>query len=243
MPFINGRFYMNPAYGRAIERARRAGGIWSEELPEFARAPLQEQNFSNEVSSSDGQQQSSGEHWVTIDGRRVLIDQASPQKGSSDSAPHPKKKSPLSARDKSYLDKYYDAVSVLAKKYDVYPALVLEVGIESGFASKGTYLRTGDAFGMTGGSTRHMTNATSPSANVKQFFDNYGKQIRGTGSDASAFINALQGRDASGEAEKGWKEYNSVNSGWEDLINSGINEMRKAVPIYLQETKAKKDAR
>jgi hypothetical protein len=73
MPFINGRFYMNSAYGRAIERARRAGGIWSEELPEFARAPLQEQNFSNEVSSSGGQQQSSGEHWVTIDGRHVLI--------------------------------------------------------------------------------------------------------------------------------------------------------------------------
>ena len=22
MPFINGRFYMNPAYGRALERAR-----------------------------------------------------------------------------------------------------------------------------------------------------------------------------------------------------------------------------
>ena len=40
MPFIKGRFYMNPAYGRAIERARRASGICSEELPEFARAPL-----------------------------------------------------------------------------------------------------------------------------------------------------------------------------------------------------------
>jgi hypothetical protein len=73
MPFINGKFYMNPAYGRAIERARKAGGIWSEERPEFAGAPLQKQNFSNEGSPSNAQQQSSGDHWVTINGRHVLI--------------------------------------------------------------------------------------------------------------------------------------------------------------------------
>jgi hypothetical protein len=24
-PFINGKFYMNPAYGRAVENARRSG--------------------------------------------------------------------------------------------------------------------------------------------------------------------------------------------------------------------------
>jgi hypothetical protein len=36
MPFINGRFYANPAYGRALERARRSnsGGVWSEDFPE-----------------------------------------------------------------------------------------------------------------------------------------------------------------------------------------------------------------
>jgi rare lipoprotein A (peptidoglycan hydrolase) len=52
MPFINGRFYMNPAYGRALEDAR-----------------------ANEAASSqqDLQQQASGTHWVTIDGRHVLI--------------------------------------------------------------------------------------------------------------------------------------------------------------------------
>jgi hypothetical protein len=70
----------------------------------------------------------------------------------------------LSARDKSYLDKYYDPVRVMAKRYAVDPALVLGVGIESGFASKGTYLRTGDAFGMTGGSGEHMTAANSPAS-------------------------------------------------------------------------------
>jgi hypothetical protein len=88
-----------------------------------------------------------------------------------------------------------------------------------------------------------MTVATSPAVNVKQFFDNYGSQIRGTGSDASAFINALQGRNASGERVKGWKEYNTVNSGWEDVVNSGINEMRRAIPIYVQQTQAQQEAR
>jgi hypothetical protein len=36
MPFINGRFYANPAYGRSLERARRSnsGGVWSEDFPE-----------------------------------------------------------------------------------------------------------------------------------------------------------------------------------------------------------------
>jgi len=39
MPFINGRFYANPAHGRALERARRASsdGIWSEDFPEQTR--------------------------------------------------------------------------------------------------------------------------------------------------------------------------------------------------------------
>ncbi len=39
MPFINGRFYANPAYGRTLERARRSnsGGIWSEDFPEQDR--------------------------------------------------------------------------------------------------------------------------------------------------------------------------------------------------------------
>jgi rare lipoprotein A (peptidoglycan hydrolase) len=46
MPLINGRFYMNPTYGRAVERAREAA-----------------------TSSSEGP----GEHWVTINGHHVLI--------------------------------------------------------------------------------------------------------------------------------------------------------------------------
>ena len=52
MPFINGRFYMNPAYGRALEQARAA-----------------------ETASSQHarQQQDPNSHWVTLDGRHVLI--------------------------------------------------------------------------------------------------------------------------------------------------------------------------
>lgn len=86
-------------------------------------------------------------------------------------------KARLSARDKAYLDKYYDEVVMLARTYDVDPALVLGVGIESDFASKGAYLKTGDAFGMTGGSTKHMTYATSPAHNASEWFNSWGPQI------------------------------------------------------------------
>ncbi len=49
MPFINGKFYMNPAHGRAVERARTVDNSPNE--------PAQQQ----------------GAHWVTIDGHHVLI--------------------------------------------------------------------------------------------------------------------------------------------------------------------------
>jgi hypothetical protein len=74
MPFINGRFYMNPAYGRAIERARRANQIWSEEIPGLGGSHLQEQVFWSDNSPRDSQQRHSGEHWITIDGHHVLIE-------------------------------------------------------------------------------------------------------------------------------------------------------------------------
>jgi hypothetical protein len=73
MPFINGRFYMNPAYGRALERARRANGVWSEQFPDFAKPLSQEQSFANDASSHDSKQRSSDSRWVTIDGHHVLI--------------------------------------------------------------------------------------------------------------------------------------------------------------------------
>ncbi|MGA8013971.1 MAG: CHAP domain-containing protein [Candidatus Acidiferrales bacterium] len=55
MPFVNGRFYANPAHGHALERARIA-----------------EDGFSAPDRSDLGQEQ--GGHWVTIDSRRVLVD-------------------------------------------------------------------------------------------------------------------------------------------------------------------------
>lgn len=204
MPFINGRFYINPAHGRAVEQARAA-----------------------EATSHPHQPQDPNAHWVTMDGRHVLI--------HGTQAARPRQ---LSPRNKAYLDKYYDAVATLAKAYNLDPALVLGVGTESGFASQGTYLRTGDAFGMTGGSTRNMTTAASPAENVQQFFDNYGNQIRGVGSDASAFINALQGRDAFGRHGKGWKVYNSDRpAAWEQMTHDGIQQMHRDIPIYVSQRK------
>ena len=52
MPFINGRFYMNPAYGRSVDQARAAEAASNQPGP---------------------QQQDPNAHWVTMDGRHVLI--------------------------------------------------------------------------------------------------------------------------------------------------------------------------
>jgi hypothetical protein len=61
MPFINGKYSMNPAYGRAMERNRSRGMIV---------------NFVQSRSGSESQRQEieSDSHWVTINGRHVLID-------------------------------------------------------------------------------------------------------------------------------------------------------------------------
>jgi rare lipoprotein A (peptidoglycan hydrolase) len=64
MPRINGRYYINPAYGRALERARAAGD------PPDRQEPLGD----------------SDTHWVTIDGRHVLI----PERQGSQPSPKPK---------------------------------------------------------------------------------------------------------------------------------------------------------
>jgi hypothetical protein len=57
VPFINGKFYMNPAYGRAIEAARAREG---------------------NSSQAHRQQEVSGGHWVTMNGRHVLIQETQP---------------------------------------------------------------------------------------------------------------------------------------------------------------------
>jgi len=49
MPFVNGRFYLNPAHGRSVERARAA------------------------EMHQTGPSDEHAEHWVTINGRHVLI--------------------------------------------------------------------------------------------------------------------------------------------------------------------------
>jgi hypothetical protein len=141
--------------------------------------------------------------------------------------------SSLSARDKSYLDRYYGPVADYAARYKVSPLLVLGLGLESAFATKGTYTRTGDAFGMTGGSTKHMVHATSPADNVKTWFDTFGQRVYGVGDDLQAFTNALQARDANGNPVPGRHPYNTDRaSTWPDMVRRGVREMQRDMPLY-----------
>jgi rare lipoprotein A (peptidoglycan hydrolase) len=55
MPFIGGKFYLNPAYGRGVERVRAL-----ETVP----------------GRDHSEEQGPGAHWVTIDHRHVLIREA-----------------------------------------------------------------------------------------------------------------------------------------------------------------------
>ena len=98
MPFIDGRYYMNPAYGRALQRARAAEAARDAEakanrqrsrslqlLPSFEDAgvpsgqPIPRARDADTPgvelldSESGSPQQQEGGHWVTIDGRHVLI--------------------------------------------------------------------------------------------------------------------------------------------------------------------------
>ncbi|HVJ52587.1 MAG TPA: hypothetical protein VM689_09010 [Aliidongia sp.] len=139
----------------------------------------------------------------------------------------------LSSRDRAYLVRYYEPVVALAKKYSVDPMLVLALGAESGYATAGTYLKTHDAFGMTGGTTDHMTYASSPAENVRHFFAIYGAQIYGVGSDADAFLKALEGQDVTGAPVKAWRTYNSeFAEQWLKMVRDGIHQMRRDVPLY-----------
>ena len=147
--------------------------------------------------------------------------------------PSPQAQQHVSARDQAYLNKYYGPVAAQAKLIGVDPALPLGIGIESGFGTNGTYLRTGDVFGMTGGSTANMTQAASPTQDVQKLFDGYGKQMSGSGSDVSRFINALEGQNAAGQKVPGWKTYNSAHpKEWRDMVKGGIQQMQRDLRNY-----------
>jgi soluble lytic murein transglycosylase-like protein len=77
MPFIGGKFYMNPAYGRAVEGARGVKAASEHHEPH---------------------RQDQDAHWVTIDHRHVLI-QAT-QAGGSQHTPFP----PLTPKSKQAID-------------------------------------------------------------------------------------------------------------------------------------------
>ena len=169
------------------------------------------------------------------DGHTTADQMKADRKAEAAQQQKPAPKPHISKRDKAYLDKYYKPMVAKAKAYGVDPALPLGLGIESGFATKGTYLRTGDAFGMTGGSTKHMTHASSPEQNVDELFSGWGEQMRGTGSNVSLFLNHLEMEDANGNQITSQGMYNSVEippTAWKSFITSGINEMQRDIPIY-----------
>lgn len=170
--------------------------------------------------------------------------------------PHPCTAKPgLSARDARYLCLYYEPMVTKASAYGVDPALPLGLGIESAFASQGTYLRTGDAFGLTGGSTAHMTHAASPSQDIDLLFSSgtkcgtpsYGERMRGTGSNVQLFLQRLELEDANGNQLTGPPDkngnvqdlqcmYNSVQIPpvkWKAFISGGISEMQRDIPLFL----------
>jgi RHS repeat-associated protein len=159
----------------------------------------------------------------------------------------------ISARDKAYLDKYYGPVAAKAKEYGVDPALVLGLGGESGFADSSIknnmYNSTGDAFGMTGGSTTNPATATSPQDDVNQLFANWGGQMRGAGSDTMKFLHGLEQEDANGNQLTGPPDKNGNRSNLGHIFNSKqlpptgyirdatrwINQMKREIPIYLSQ--------
>jgi hypothetical protein len=67
VPFINGKFYANPAYGRALENARIADLVGRNDTPvEVAQVAAKTRQPEPTPQGDDG-------HWVTIAGHHVFI--------------------------------------------------------------------------------------------------------------------------------------------------------------------------
>lgn len=168
----------------------------------------------------------------------------------------------LSARDARYLCMYLQPMvaKLIAGVYGVDPALPLGLGFESGFATSPRYFRTGDAFGMSGGGkgpgTGHAVHASSPEDDVNELFSepkgkgcadspSYGERMRGTGSLDSLFLDRLEREDANGNQLTGPPDkngnrpsvwsclFNPYPDTWKPLMEEGINQMRKDIPIFL----------
>jgi hypothetical protein len=88
MPSINGKFYMNPAYGRAVERPRAKEAAPSQHEPQQSQG-------------RDAREDENG-HWVTIDGHHVLIQEGSAGQKSKP----PQKPLPASGQASIYADSF-----------------------------------------------------------------------------------------------------------------------------------------
>jgi len=162
----------------------------------------------------------------------------------------------------SYLCRYYQPMvaKISEGAYGVAPALPLGLGIESHFADpnwpNNLYNKTGDAFGMSNGSTAHPEHANGPVDDINKLFSepkangcdklpSYGERMRGTGSNIDLFLQRLEMEDAKGNPLTGPpnKNGNRQNLGcmyngdhevtWRSLVRAGIGQMQHDIPIFL----------
>jgi len=172
--------------------------------------------------------------------------------------PHPCSAIPgIPAYRASYLCRYYQPMVTKANAVGVDPALPLGLGIESHFADpnwpNNLYNKTGDAFGLTNGTSAHPVHASSPEDDVSKLFSeptakgcspSYGERMRGTGTNVELFLQRLEREDANNNPLTGPpdKNGNRRNLGcmwndhpltWKPFIRDGISKMQHDIPIFL----------
>ena len=172
--------------------------------------------------------------------------------------PHPCSAIPgIPAYRASYLCRYYQPMVTKANAVGVDPALPLGLGIESHFADpnwpNNLYNKTGDAFGLTNGTSAHPVHASSPEDDVSKLFSeptakgcspSYGERMRGTGTNVELFLQRLEREDANNNPLTGPPDKigNRRNLGcmwndhpltWKPFIRDGISKMQHDIPIFL----------
>jgi rare lipoprotein A len=100
MPFINGKSYMNPAYGRAVERAR-------------ANETVSSDNAARQSQGREAHEDENG-HWVTIDGNHVLIQEGSAGRKSKP----PQKPLPAFGQASIYADSFAGKKTANGETFD-----------------------------------------------------------------------------------------------------------------------------
>jgi len=141
MPFVNGKFYMNPAYGQAAERARAAHAA-----SDHAAANPQDQDA----------------HWVTIGGKHVLIQEMQPGQAQHGTQKLTKKsenailESSLTAEQAVAFE---DAVADAGKKYGINPNILVGIAVKESSLRPGYETNLGGSAAGLMGLTDRVQNA------------------------------------------------------------------------------------